>query len=150
MASPQTPSHALTTATNRPSPMSRGSFGRPKPNSSHQPPLSPSGPAEITALSGVVLPALEAALSRRAYHLNLKNKQEASSALRDPHAYVEKKKQRQECHDHVKRLVGELSERFKELDSWDERGGVGMGGEVAGFLEGFLEEVLVRVEPADD
>jgi hypothetical protein len=27
---------------------------------------------------------------------------------------------------------------------------VGMGGEVAGFLEGFLEEVLVRVEPADD
>lgn len=46
--------------------------------------------------------------------------------------------------------MGEISERFRELDGWDEEGEVGMGGEVSGFLEGFLEEVLVRVEPADD
>lgn len=43
-----------------------------------------------------------------------------------------------------------ITSQFKELDQWDEKGEVGMGGEVAGFLEGFLEEILVRVEPADD
>ena len=115
-----------------------------------QPGSPGSAPTEITALSGVVLPALEAALSRRSYHLSLKNKQEAAASPRDLHAFVEAKKKRLECHEHIKRLVGELRRGFKELDEWDERGGVGMGGEVAGFLEGFLEEVLVRVEPADD
>lgn len=147
----QIPSHPLPPAPqlSKPSPMSRGSFGRPK-----QPPIQPgspnSAPTEITALSGVVLPALEAALSRRSYHLSLRNKQEAAASPRDLHAFVEAKKKRLECHENVKRLVGELRRGFKELDEWDERGGVGMGGEVAGFLEGFLEEVLVRVEPADD
>jgi serine/threonine-protein kinase 24/25/MST4 len=63
---------------------------------------------------------------------------------------MERRKHRQECHERVKRLVEEISERFIELDRWDGVGEVGMGGEVAGFLEGFLEEVLVRVEPADD
>ena len=70
--------------------------------------------------------------------------------MQDPQTYVDRRKHRQECHERVKRLVGEIADRFKELDDWDERGEVGMGGEVAGFLEGFLEEVLVRVEPADD
>jgi serine/threonine-protein kinase 24/25/MST4 len=100
----------------------------------------------------VVVPALEAALSRRTYHLNLVNKQDAASAqaMRDPDSYLRRKKERQECHDNVRRLVGEITSRFSELDRWDEKGEVGMGGEVAGFLEGFLEEILVRVEPADD
>ena len=149
----QSPSHPLppTPQATKPSPMSRGSFGRPK----QQPtmpgsPTSTTAPTEITALSGVVLPALEAALSRRSYHVSLRNKQEAAASPRDLHAFVEAKKKRAECHENVKRLVGELKRGFKELDEWDERGGVGMGGEVAGFLEGFLEEVLVRVEPADD
>lgn len=146
---PTPPLHAT-----KPSPMSRGSFGRPKPTSNHpsllQTPGSPSAPVEITALTGVVVPALEAALSRRTYHLNLRNKQESAQSLADPHAYIERKRQRQECHDRVKKLANEIKERFEELDRWDERGEVGMGGEVAGFLEGFLEEVLVRVEPADD
>lgn len=151
-ASPVHPSPS----TNKSPPMSRGSFGRPKPTANHpsvlaqQTPGSPNAPAEITALMGVVVPALEAALSRRTYHLNLKNKQESAHSLSDPQGFVERRRQRQECHDRVKQLVSEISDRFKELDSWDERGEVGMGGEVAGFLEGFLEEVLVRVEPADD
>ncbi|KAH5511056.1 hypothetical protein HBI31_030350 [Parastagonospora nodorum] len=137
-------------------PMSRGSFGRPKPTANHpsilaqQTPGSPGIITDITALDGVVIPALEAALSRRAYQLNLKNKLESAQSLDDPQGFVERRKRRQDCHDHVRQLVKEISERFKELDDWDERGEVGMGGEVAGFLEGFLEEVLVRVEPADD
>ena len=130
--------------------MGRGSFGRPKVSPHPNTPNSPSQYGEITALSGVVVPALDAALSRRSYHLNLRNKQENTQILRDPQGCLERRKQRMECHEHVKRLVGELTERFKELDRWDEQGEVGMGGDVAGFLEGFLEEVLVRVEPADD
>lgn len=97
-----------------------------------------------------MVPALEAALNRRSYHLNLKNKQESAQAIKDPQGFMERRKQRQECHERVKMLVNEISERFVELDRWDGYGEVGMGGEVAGFLEGFLEEVLVRVEPADD
>jgi serine/threonine-protein kinase 24/25/MST4 len=96
------------------------------------------------------MPALEAALARRTYNLTVKNKQESAQSLADPQGFVERRRRRQESHDHVRRLVGEISDRFQELDRWDERGEVGMGGEVAGFLEGFLEEVLVRVEPADD
>ncbi|KAF1945512.1 kinase-like protein [Clathrospora elynae] len=146
---PAPPPHAT-----KPSPMSRGSFGRPKPTPNHpsflQTPGSPTAPIEITALSGVVVPALEAALSRRIYHLSLKNKQESSHSLEDPQGFLERRRQRQDCHERVSRLVNEIKERFEDLDRWDERGEVGMGGEVAGFLEGFLEEVLVRVEPADD
>lgn len=138
----------------KPPPMSRGSFGRPKPNTNHlgpiQVPSSPTAPVEITALSGVVIPALDAALSRRTYHLNLRNKQESAQSLDDPQGFIERRRQRQECHDKVVKLVNEIKGKFSELDRWDERGEVGMGGEVAGFLEGFLEEVLVRVEPADD
>jgi len=50
----------------------------------------------------------------------------------------------------VKRIVGELGRLFEELDHWDGRSEVGMGGEVGGFLEGWLEEVLVRVEAEDE
>ncbi|KAI4659499.1 uncharacterized protein J4E79_006031 [Alternaria viburni] len=138
----------------KPSPMSRGSFGRPKPTSNHpslaQTQGSPAAPVEITALSGVVIPALEAALSRRAYHLSVRNKQESARSLDDAQGFIERRRQRQECHEKVTRLVNDIKGKFEELDHWDEKGEVGMGGEVAGFLEGFLEEVLVRVEPADD
>ena len=134
--------------------MSRGSFGRPKPTSNHpslvQTPGSPTTPVEITALTGVVLPALEAALSRRSYHLNLKNKHDSAQSLEDAQGFIERRRRRQECHERVARLVNEIKGKFEDLDKWDEKGEVGMGGEVAGFLEGFLEEVLVRVEPADD
>jgi serine/threonine-protein kinase 24/25/MST4 len=146
---PPPPAHVT-----KPSPMSRGSFGRPKPTSNHpslaQTQGSPAAPVEITALSGVVVPALEAALSRRNYHLSIRNKQESARSLDDAQGFIERRRQRQECHDKVIRLVNEIKGKFEELDHWDEQGEVGMGGEVAGFLEGFLEEVLVRVEPADD
>lgn len=137
----------------KPSLMSRGSFGRakPMPNNSGIVPSSPTAaPTEITALSGVVVPALDAALSRRTYHLNLKNKQDSAQSLDDPQGFIERRRHRQECHDKVVKLANEIKAKFSELDRWDEQGEVGMGGEVAGFLEGFLEEVLVRVEPADD
>jgi serine/threonine-protein kinase 24/25/MST4 len=115
-----------------------------------QTPGSPTTPIEITALTGVVVPALEAALCRRTYHVNVKNKQDSAQSLEDAQGFIERRRRRQDCHDKVTRLVNEIKGKFEELDKWDEKGEVGMGGEVAGFLEGFLEEVLVRVEPADD
>lgn len=39
---------------------------------------------------------------------------------------------------------------FRDVERWDEEAPVGMGGEINAFLEGFLEEVLVRVEPEED
>lgn len=146
---PPPPPHAT-----KSSPMCRGSFGRPRPTSNHasltNTPGSQAAPVEITALTGVVVPALEAALSRRIYHLNLKNKQDSAQSLEDAQGFIERRRRRQDCHDQVVKLVNEIKGRFEDLDKWDEKGEVGMGGEVAGFLEGFLEEVLVRVEPADD
>ncbi|KAF2185014.1 Pkinase-domain-containing protein [Zopfia rhizophila CBS 207.26] len=155
MQQDKTPLDPRPSSTSKPSPISRNSLGRPKPPAySHtsSSPVSPGAPAEITALTGVVVPALEAALARRTYQLNLKNKEESAQAMKDHYrdqGWIERRRMRQECHEQVKRLVGELVERFVELDRWDERGEVGMGGEVNGFLEGYLEEVLVRVEPED-
>ncbi|KAF2090479.1 kinase-like protein [Saccharata proteae CBS 121410] len=93
--------------------------------------------AEITALSGVVLPALEAALQRRAYNFS------------ETHMDIERER-RAHVHNEVKKLVHKAMRVFAEIDEMDARAPVGMGSEVAGFLEGFLEEVLVRVEPEDD
>jgi serine/threonine-protein kinase 24/25/MST4 len=102
---------------------------------------------DLTALNGVVLPALEAALQRRAFHLNstLRNSQNASpgsaAAISD-----EDQQRLQKSHERVRKLVIKAAGIFKEIEHYDATGPVGMGGEVNGFLEGFLEEVLVRVE----
>ena len=53
-------------------------------------------------------------------------------------------------HERVKKLVMKAAGVLGELQKWDQDAPVGMGGEVAEFWEGFLEEVLVRIEAADD
>lgn len=55
-------------------------------------------------------------------------------------------RQLQEAHENIRRLVGRVVRLVGEIDELDSRYGVGMGEGVEGFLEGFLEEVLVRVE----
>ncbi|KAI9849045.1 MAG: putative protein serine/threonine kinase [Thelocarpon superellum] len=101
--------------------------------------------AELTALSGVVIPALEAALQRRTYQLQGTRQASSSapsSATTDQRA--------QHAHDKLRRLVIKTAHAFREIEEWDRRAPVGMGGEVKWFLEGFLEEVLVRVEAEED
>jgi serine/threonine-protein kinase 24/25/MST4 len=105
---------------------------------------------EITALHGVIIPALEAAVARRAHQLNIRNREESQHAYKDPTGFMERRRQRQDVHENVRRVVHHLIEDFKSLDQHDSEGQVGMGGEVMNFLEGFLEEILVRVEPSDD
>lgn len=108
------------------------------------------GVADITAIHGVIVPALEAAVARRTYQLNMRNRQESANAYRDPTSFMERRRERTDAHEHVKRIVRRLIEDFKAVDQWDARAPVGMGGDVTNFLEGFLEEVLVRVEPSDE
>jgi serine/threonine-protein kinase 24/25/MST4 len=104
-------------------------------------------PPELTALDGVILPALEAALQRRTYHLQsaIRKAQQSSSASARQTA-----QEKQQAHDRLKRLVIKAAGIFREIEEWDSTAPVGMGGEVNGFLEGFLEEVLVRVEAEED
>lgn len=54
------------------------------------------------------------------------------------------------AHDRLKKMVYKAASIFRDIEQSDSTQPVGMGGEVNGFLEGFLEEVLVRVEAEDD
>ena len=101
--------------------------------------------AEVTALNGVIVPALEAALQRRAYSLNTALSGETATAGSEELA-----RQRQYAHDRLKRLAIKAAGVFSEIEKWDREAPVGMGGDVNAFLEGFLEEILVRVEPEDE
>jgi len=96
-------------------------------------------PTEVTALGGVILPALEAALQRRTYHLQQSMRKSLKGQEKQQHA-----------HEKLKRLVYKAAGVFKEIEEWDKAAPVGMGREVSGFLEGFLEEVLVRVEAEEE
>lgn len=130
----------------------------------------PDGEPEITALSGVILPALEAALQRRthALHSSLRHAQAQMQAAQgqghinggggsgagvDPGAAMaiyDMAKRRQYAHEKLKRLVIKTAGLFREIEKWDCEAPVGMGGEIGSFLEGVLEEILVRVEPVDE
>ena len=102
-------------------------------------PASPNG--ELDALNDVIFPALEEALKRRQYRLQ--------QAFRTTGA-TPKQQRAQAAHDKLRKLVYKLAHVCKEIDHWDKQEPVGMGKDVDVFLEGLLEEILVRVEPADD
>ena len=110
----------------------------------------------VTALSSVVLPALESALHRRSYQLSLEQKKyNASQAGRNTTNGASGSKEEQEMllkrqtHEQIRKCVSKVSRLFKEIDHWDGVAPVGMGDGVEGLLEGFLEEILCRVEAED-
>jgi len=103
-------------------------------------PESPTG--EIEALNDVIFPALEEALKRRQYRLQ--------QAFRASGGTTPKQQRAQAAHEKLRKLVYKLAHVCKEIDHWDKQEPVGMGKDVDVFLEGLLEEILVRVEPADD
>ena len=57
---------------------------------------------------------------------------------------------RQYAHEKLKKLVMKAAGVFAEIEKWDNEAPVGMGEDVHAFLEGFLEEILVRVEAEDE
>ncbi|KAI5285164.1 putative protein serine/threonine kinase [Ascosphaera aggregata] len=118
-------------------------------------------PNEITALASVILPALESALQRRTQNLNILSRQTkhhphtaqpipTTSGVQASGQFSEALARKQYAHDKLKGLVIKAATVFKEIEKWDSQEPVGMGDEVDNFLEGFLEEVLVRVEPVDE
>ncbi|PYH43390.1 putative Ste20-like serine/threonine protein kinase [Aspergillus saccharolyticus JOP 1030-1] len=104
-------------------------------------------PGEITALNSVILPALEAAIRRRARRLELLTRISAGDSSTD--AYKRQSRQ-YHAHEMMESLVGDLCGMFARLEHWDNEAPVGMGAQVSSFLEGFLEEILVRIEPSDE
>jgi serine/threonine-protein kinase 24/25/MST4 len=127
-------------SSSRPSSSSSASVTGPSPPG--QPPND-----EITALSGVVIPALEAALHRRAYQLSQlqKSANTQSKTAPSPQDIMLKR----QAHEQIRRLVSKVGRLMKDIDHWDSVAPVGMGDGVEGFLEGVLEEVLCRVEAED-
>lgn len=126
-------------------------------NSASSPPPQQNPPSQQTldqtptALSSVILPALEAALHRRSYQLSLLQKQynalQASRNLTGP--VTEELMLKRQTHDQIRKCVTKMARLFREVEHWDGVAPVGMGEGVEGLLEGFLEEVLCRVEPED-
>lgn len=109
----------------------------------------------ITALTSVVLPALEAALHRRTYQLSLLQKKHAASQSSSQQTTTTRSSSDQEMllqrqtHEQIRKCTSKISRLFRELDHWDGVAPTGMGDGVEGLLEGFLEEVLCRVEAED-
>lgn len=156
-------SSSISSTSSTPSPSQLQSKRAPAPASS-----STTGEQEITALSGVVLPALDAALHRRSHQLNLQIKKHAAETqavsssssssssqkpVPPPPAVIAQTEQelmfKRQAHEQIRRLVHKAGKIFADIDHWDTVANVGMGDGVAGFLEGVLEEVLCRVEPED-
>ncbi|KAK2750134.1 putative protein serine/threonine kinase [Myotisia sp. PD_48] len=114
-----------------------------------QPDLQNNRHNNITALQGVILPALEAALHRRTYCLNAMCRGQTGSSAKQPPS-SERLQRQVYAHEKLKRLVVKAAGIFKEIEKWDQEAPVSMGGDISAYLEGFLEEVLVRVEPEEE
>lgn len=110
-------------------------------------PANPNG--ELDALNDVIFPALEEALKRRQLRL-----QEVFPAIVNgptaEHPVTPRQQRAEQRHDKIRKLVFTLAHVCKDIDALDKADPIGMGRDVGTFLEGLLEEILVRVEPLDE
>ncbi|KAJ9157913.1 Serine/threonine-protein kinase svkA [Pleurostoma richardsiae] len=153
--SPRPPSHS---STPEPGPHTPLAFPSPAP-------ANPNG--DLDALNDVIFPALEEALKRRQIRLqqlyrgaapgpsgsssSTSGTNNSSGAASGTVGAPTPKQQRAEAaHEKIRKLVYKLAYVCKEIDHYDKAEPVGMGREVGTFLEGLLEEILVRVEPLDE
>ncbi|KAI1074418.1 Pkinase-domain-containing protein [Whalleya microplaca] len=97
---------------------------------------------ELDALNDVIFPALEEALKRRQIRLQ--------QLHRHDKAVTPQRQRAEAAHDRIRKHVFKLANVCKEIDRLDKGEPVGMGKDVGTFLEGLLEEILVRVEPLDE
>lgn len=129
-------------------PNSPGFLSKAQPKQSTPAPDSfpPPGPAnpngELDALNDVIFPALEEALKRRQIRLQ--------QIYRNEKVVTPQRQRAEAAHDRIRKHVYKLANVCKEIDRLDKSEPVGMGKEVGTFLEGLLEEILVRVEPLDE
>lgn len=105
--------------------------------------------APQTALYDVLIPALRASL--------LRSQQVADETLGRDHVarahdnnQVNRLQEHRAVHEKMAQLAVKVAETFVEIDKLDKQLPVGMGRGMDHFLEGFLEEILVRVESEDE
>lgn len=147
MAQPQTPTRSpqppmSPTHSNAPSLTARGG-ATPSAQDAGTPPPS----TEVTALNSVIVPALRAAMRRRSRRVERLRRGMGNEKNNEA---LELHKRRESTHEKLGSLVSDVSGLFNEIERLDQEAPVGMGADVTSFLEGFLEEVLVRIEPADE
>lgn len=120
-------------------------------------PANPNG--DLDALNDVIFPALEEALKRRQIRLQQLYPGRANSGssvsgvnsvVGGPTPPTPKQQRAEAAHEKIRKLVYKLAHVCKEIDHFDKAEPVGMGKDVGTFLEGLLEEILVRVEPLDE
>lgn len=145
---PQAPPHKTAVGSQNSNPLvskeiPRGSSG---PIGGFPEPAPPNPNGDLDALNHVIFPALEEALKRRQFRLQQLYRSESGAPLP-----ITPRQQRAEAaQDKIRRLVYQLAHVCKDIDQLDKAEPVGMGKEVGTFLEGLLEEILVRVEPLDE
>jgi serine/threonine-protein kinase 24/25/MST4 len=88
------------------------------------------------------MPSLDAALQRRT---TVVKTQASNSSISQ-----ELRQKQIASNERIRKLVIKAAGVFNEIQAIDEQTPVGMGGGVTDFLEGWLEEILYRVEPTDD
>ena len=115
---------------------------------------------EATPLNSVLVPALQASLNRRTYSFNeyvqnqsrIRDKMQRNPSSKSDN--LDPVNEVKPLHEKMIKQATILAGVLAEIDRLDQEitagGKVGMGGGVNLFLEGFLEEVLVRVEPEDE
>ncbi|KAI1780227.1 Pkinase-domain-containing protein [Hypoxylon cercidicola] len=107
------------------------------------PPPNPANPnGELDALNDVIFPALEEALKRRQIRLQ--------QIYRHDRVITPQRQRAEANQDRIRKNIYKLANICKEIDRLDKSEPVGMGKDVGTFLEGLLEEILVRVEPLDE
>ncbi|KAH8890432.1 Pkinase-domain-containing protein [Thozetella sp. PMI_491] len=146
------PRSALSSQSSTPEPSSATSVTAPLTFPSPAP-ANPNG--DLDALNDVIFPALEEALKRRQIRLQQLYRQDAgfggpAVAMGMPVVPTPKQQRAEAAHEKIRKLVYKLAHVCKEIDHYDKAEPVGMGKDVGTFLEGLLEEILVRVEPLDE
>jgi len=147
-----TPALPPPSASTTPTPQHTNAIGASSSGPTSFPPQAPPNPdGELDALNDVIFPALEEALKRRQIRLQqLYRTTEPAAAAMAAATETPKQQRAEAAHEKVRKLVYKLAHVCKEIDHFDKAEPVGMGREVGTFLEGLLEEILVRVEPLDE
>jgi serine/threonine-protein kinase 24/25/MST4 len=107
-------------------------------------------PEDVTALNSVIIPALREALHRRARRLELATRSTVAHDGESLKQSIELQSRREYAQEMIESLSSDLGSILSRIERWDTDAPVGMGAGIPSFLEGFLEEILVRIEPDDD
>ncbi|KAL2807848.1 kinase-like domain-containing protein [Aspergillus granulosus] len=132
-----------------PSPNNQCGYQRPATSNAKEV-KGPRKPEDITALNSVIIPALREALHRRARCLELATRSTVAHDGERLEVSRELQSRREHAQEMIESLSSDLGGILSRIERWDNDAPVGMGAGIPSFLEGFLEEILVRIEPDDD